>query len=175
MMRSIGRFNIYLAAALAVVMVAGCKSAKSKEKKDRTIVELHLEVPQDGTDRNEAVPIYRSNPSYVNVEKEPFLDTGNVEAARVVDEQNGLFHIELKFNWQGTLLLDGVTTDNHHRRIAVMATIGKESRWLGAPLIQRRMSDGIFTFTPDATREESDQIVRGLNNLHKELKDRDKW
>jgi preprotein translocase subunit SecD len=173
---SFARFNLYLAAALGLMLFAGCKSPeerkKAEDKKELATLSLHLEVAEDGTDRNSPVPIFREKPVYVNVEKEPFLDQGAIEAASVVDALGG-FSLRLKFNWQGTLILDGITTDNHKRRIAILAKFGKESRWLGAPIIQRRISDGILTFTPDATKEEAQRIAHGLNNLVGEVKKHD--
>jgi preprotein translocase subunit SecD len=173
MMINFVRFNIYLAAALGLILATGCASSKSKEKKEATTIELHLEANQDGTPQNAPVPVYRAKPMYVNVEKDAFLDGGYLEKARVVDQLGG-FVIELKFDWEGIRILDGVTTDNHNRRVAVFAKFGKDPRWLGAPVIRRRISDGVLSFTPDATREEADRIVRGLNNLAVELKKRDK-
>ena len=40
-----------------------------------------------------------------------------------------------------------------------------EGRWLAAPRINKRIADGVLVFTPDATREEAEQIALGLNNL----------
>jgi len=45
-------------------------------------------------------------------------------------------------------------------------------RWLAAPLINRRMADGMITFTPDASREETEKFVEGLNNSAKKLNSR---
>jgi hypothetical protein len=45
-----------------------------------------------------------------------------------------------------------------------------ENRFLGAPLITKRITDGVFVFTPDATREEAERIVAGLNNVIAKLK-----
>ena len=116
------------------------------------------------------MPIYRASPIYVNVQKMEFLDGGYVEHARVVDDL-GSFAIEIKFNSWGAVTLDGITTDNRGcKRIAVMCTFGSGPRWLGAPIIKQRISDGMFTFTPDATREEADRIVKGLNDVAKALK-----
>jgi hypothetical protein len=41
----------------------------------------------------------------------------------------------------------------------------RESAWLTAVLIRDRISSGLFRFTPDATREECNRIVRGLRNV----------
>ena len=40
--------------------------------------------------------------------------------------------------------------------------------WLAAPMTNKRISDGVLVFTPDASREEADRIVLGLNNVAKE-------
>jgi preprotein translocase subunit SecD len=166
------RFNIYLAAVLATMAAAGCASSH-KDKGPTTLLSLHLEVSPDDTDTSSPVPVLRANPSYVNVDKESVLDEGSIDSARVVDDLGG-FHIQVKFNWEGAMVLDGVTTDNHNRRIAVLARWDKESRWLAAPVIKRRISDGVYDFTPDATREEAQRIVLGLNNLAAKVKDQDK-
>ena len=44
-----------------------------------------------------------------------------------------------------------------------------EGRWLAAPLIRQRISDGTLSFSPDASREEMERLVFGLNEaLRKE-------
>ncbi|MDB6124451.1 MAG: hypothetical protein JWQ71_3444 [Pedosphaera sp.] len=169
------RFNIYLLALLALLTVCGCQSPERKKKKEVTNIALHLETNQDGTERNEGVPIYRDKTAqfYINVEKDTFLDEGDIEEAKIVDELGG-FAIQLKFTWRGTQLLDGVTSSNRGKRIAVFARFSKDPRWLGAPIITKHISNGTFTFTPDASREEAERIVRGINNVAKEAKKMDK-
>jgi hypothetical protein len=41
----------------------------------------------------------------------------------------------------------------------------RASAWLAAYLIRERDTSGIFRFSPDATREETQRIVRGLKNV----------
>ena len=36
---------------------------------------------------------------------------------------------------------------------------------MAAPRIARRISNGVISFTPDATRDEAEQIAIGLNNV----------
>lgn len=48
------------------------------------------------------------------------------------------------------------------------------SGWLAAVLVRDRISNGVFRFTPDATRAEGDRIVRGLRNVIAENKDNGK-
>ena len=61
------------------------------------------------------------------------------------------------------------TSQYKGQHIAVFSQFG-DARWLAAPQITQQISDGVFVFTPDATMEESERIVRGLNNIAKEIK-----
>ncbi len=172
------RFNIYLCAALAAVLACGCQSSKpdsdkastdKKEKKQVSTVQLHMEADPDGLSEIVPVSIYRSSPIEVSMTKEPFLDSRDLEEAKVVEEPGGLFSIRLRFNWEGAAILDSVTSSNPGRRIGIYGDF-KEKRWLASPIIRKRISDGVLTFTPDATREEAERLVRGLNNVAKEVK-----
>jgi preprotein translocase subunit SecD len=154
--------NIILLLAGAL---AGCES--SKDQKELSQIELHLETSADGTDFTQTVPIYRAAPNYLTVERSSSIDERDLVKASVVDE-NG-FAIQLQFDEHGVLVLENLTRGNPGRRIAVLARFG-ESRWLAAPLSPKPIIDGKFTFTPDATREEAERIVRGLNNEVEELK-----
>jgi hypothetical protein len=168
MMKVFARFNIYLCCALALVsLAAGCRSSE-KKKKDLTIIELHQEVTPDGASDNKPVTIFREHPINVNVDISPFVDTPDVDEAKLIDDFGG-FMIQLKFNWRGTQLLNSITTANRGRRIAVFCRF-PEPRWLASPVVQRSISDGTFTFTPDATRAEAERIVKGLNEVIAEFK-----
>src|ERR1035437_5714167 len=129
------RFNIYLALALALAAVCGCKtSGDTNPKKLLTTFRLHLEASRDGTKANEPVPIYREKPVMVNVEKMPFLTEVNVAEARVIDVVGG-FALRIRFDHPGTALFEEYTIANRGRRIAVFTQFGdkiKDSRWLAA-------------------------------------------
>ena len=162
----VSRFNIYLCAGvIALVATCGCQSVGGK--KEASTLRLHLEVTPDGTDRSTPVPIYRESPIYVNVEKAPFLDEGAVAKASVVEVMGG-FSIFIQFDRRGSWLLEQYTVANKGRRIGVFSQFG-QTRWLAAPIISKPIADGAFVFTPDATREEADRIVRGLNNVAKKV------
>lgn len=169
------RFNIIFMILAALLMV-GCSSAdKKKDKKDKkkdkqaTALRFHLEVNRDGTPYNGAVPIQRSNPILVNVERTPILDENNLRKAEVVAVDDfGGFAIKLTFNERGTFYLDNLTTQHKGRRLAVFCH-WTEDRWLAAPIIKKRIPDGVLVFTPDANREEAERIVAGLNNVIKTL------
>jgi preprotein translocase subunit SecD len=157
------RFNSYLLLALLSLCAVGCKSMK---KKDATTLRLHQEVGADAGERSSPVPIYRASPMYVNVEKNPFITEGHITKASVIDAL-GSFQIMIQFDRRGTWLLEQYTTAHRGRRIAVFSQFG-EVRWLAAPMMNKRISDGVLVFTPDASREEAERIVLGLNNVAKE-------
>ena len=166
------RFNTYLLAMLLAAVACGCQSSGGKQpRKALSTVRLHLQAGHDQNKATESIPVYRENPIWVNVQKEPFLTEANVTGASVVDEVGG-FVLRIQFNQDGTALLEECTTANHGRKLAVFSQFGeklKDCRWLAAPVITHRISDGVLTFTPDATREEADEIALGLNNVAKKV------
>jgi hypothetical protein len=154
------RFNAYLVITLLALSGAGCQALK---KKEASTLRVHLEVNPDGTDKNGPVPVYRQNPVYVNVENSAFLTEANIAKASVV-EAMGSFQIMIQYDRRGMWLLEQYSTANRGRRMAIFSTFG-QARWLAAPVLQKRITDGLLVFTPDATREESERIVRGLSNV----------
>ena len=76
----------------------------------------------------------------------------------------GGFSIVLRFDFHGKLALEHASTAYKGNRIAIHAQF-PERRWLAAPRVSTRITDGVITFTPDATREEAELIVQGLNNV----------
>lgn len=162
-------FNFFLLMALALSL--GCKTAEEKEKANRaTSLRLHLETNVDGTPYNHPVPIYRENPILVNVKDAAVLDEAFMREAQVIDvDELGGWGIKIVFDATGTRRLQHITTANKGRRMAIYAH-WEDPRWLAAPLITRNITNGVFIFTPDASREEAEEIVEGLNNVIEKLK-----
>jgi hypothetical protein len=167
------RFNVYLCVALPLVLaLAGCQTEARKRRHQPSTIRIHVEVPADRTNLSERVPIYRAHPFMVNVDKQPILTEANIAEASVIDVVGG-FAIRLQFDRQGTEILEQRSVESRSQRFAIFCQFGRgltESRWLAAPIIGRRITDGALVFTPDATREESDNIVLGLNNIAREVK-----
>ena len=157
-------FNLYLILLLALT---GCQT--TGRKKEASTLRLHVEVNPDGTDRSAPVPIGRGGSSFpINVEREPFLKEGNITQAWVVDALGG-YQILVQYDRKGTLLLEQYSTAYKGKRVAIFSQFG-EARWLAAPIMTSRITDGTFVFTPDATREEAERIVRGLNTVAREVR-----
>jgi hypothetical protein len=111
------------------------------------------------------------------VQNEPFLTEVQVASAKVVDVLGG-FDLQIQLNHQGTLLLQQYSADNRGRHYAIFTQFGekgKESRWLAAPEFSMLISDGLIQFTPDASREEADEIAIGLNNAAKKNEKDVQW
>lgn len=162
-------FNTYLLAFL-VVFAAGCETTGADRKGSAKFatLRLHLEANPDGTDRSAPVPIHRERPVLVNVEKNPFLHEGNIAQATLVEEL-GSFAIAVRFDRQGAMVLENISSAYKGKHIAIFSQFG-ETRWLAAPRMTRQITDGVLVFTPDATREEAERIVRGLNQVAAKLK-----
>ena len=178
-------FNTYLL-ALLVLGAAGCETTQSakapkapnatkttkanpkQNTKDLTTLSLHLEVNRDGTDRNAPVSVFRENPMLINAERTSFLNEGRIVKATLDEDPDGLVSIRIHFDRSGGWLLENITSANSGKHIVIFSQFG-DARFLAAPIINGRITDGVFIFTPDATRTEAERIVRGLNNVAAKL------
>ena len=117
------------------------------------------------------------------------LTESDLSQAKLVDNPDGTYAIQLSFNDHGKLVLDMQTTSNPGKHLIIFAKFPPKgwkepkedagaavekppagqprmSAWLAAPLIPRNgFSNGALQFAPDASRQESELIVRGLNNM----------
>ena len=161
------RYNSYLLLAMMLVCATGCLGPKSKQKRQVALLRVHLEVFGDATGANEPVSIGRASPMTVVINKEPFLTEAEVMGANVVEDAGG-FTLQIQLDRRGTQLLEMYSASNHGKHLAIFCQFGEKlskARWLTAPVISRRISNGLLMFTPDADREEAAEIALGLNNL----------
>jgi hypothetical protein len=175
------RFNIYLL-LVSAALAGGCsstttdpkKAEKQKEKAEKKLaaaMALYPEVQPQSMDFSKRVSIVRDHPFSVNIDSAPILTEANIAEARMLDATAGVV-LQIQFDHEGTWLLESFTSANPGKRLAILCQFGdkmKESRWLAAPMIPKRISNGVLTFTPDASREETEKIVAGLNNVAKKV------
>lgn len=162
------RINLYLALLLFVAAASGCATEEERRlKEEASSLRLYLEQESDRGDQTTVVPIYRAAPSLVRIDKNYFLDEGHLIRADVVDVVGG-FAIAVEFDFHGRLVLENVSNSYRGRRIAIYSMF-TDGRWLAAPRMVQRITDGKLVFTPDATREEAERLVRGLNNVAVQL------
>jgi preprotein translocase subunit SecD len=166
------RFNLYFWGLVLALTGAGCISSKDREDKFPATLRIHLETNPLPLDQSERILVLRSAPMAVTVEKNPFLNESQISEAAVVETTEG-FKLLVQFNRQGTWLLEQYTSANSHRRIAIRSQFRISTnvfdRWIAAPLVQYRITDGMLSFTPDADRTEAEAIARGLNNVAKKV------
>jgi hypothetical protein len=167
------RFNIYLSIGiLAALLASGCHSVpadKKPPKKGYGVLRLHIETNVDGTDKNGTVMIGRREPFPLNVNKLPFIEETQFARVSRTDDGMGGFGLSVQLDRQGTWLLEQYTVAKKGRRIAVFAEL-EDFHWIAAPVITKRITNGVFAFTPDASREEVDKLVLGLNHRIKKLR-----
>lgn len=165
------RFNIYFALAVALTLLCGCKTdqEKAKEKTDAVVgaMRVHIEAGASDAGSTQTISVLRSDPVLVTIVDEPILTEASLIAAKVIDTPGG-FAIEVKFDEISASLLEQYTAENPGRHLVIFGQWGDkpgDGRWLAAPLITHRISDGTLAFTPDMSRKEADQLVLGLNNV----------
>jgi len=167
-----GGINLILVILLCVCV--GCHTPEKKEAhkddpKEATELHFHVEANPDPAGRTIQVPVLRSRPILITVERDAVLDEGYLTKAQVVDtDEMGGYAIKLTFDDRGTRRLNQVTLEHRGQHLAINAA-WLESRWIAAPLLTHRITNGEFIFTPDATREESERIVAGLQHVIQKL------
>jgi len=162
-------FNIYLALAILTGLACGCQS--DKKKPQTAALRVHIEVSPDPTGSSQPISVIRSDPVLVTIKREPILTEANLMEAKVIDAQGG-FALQFKFDGSGTWMVEQYSAANPGRHFAIFGQWSEkpvDSRWLAAPLITHRIAGGTLVFTPDCSREEADQLVRGLNEAAKEI------
>jgi hypothetical protein len=157
------RFNLFLA-LMALALLCGCQT--DKKDKEVSVLRIHIEASPQSSGSTETVSVLRSDPLLVTVFKEAILNEANLVQAKVIDARGG-FGIQLQFDESSALVLEQYSAANPGKHFVVFGQWGEkptDGRWLAAPLITRRISDGRFSFTPDMSRTNADRLVLGLNN-----------
>jgi preprotein translocase subunit SecD len=168
------RFNLFLALAVLLTPLCGCTSLFHKNQPVGAM-RIHIELAPENaaaqTGEAETVSLLRANPVQVTIDKTPILTEANLLAAKVIATPDAPA-IEVRFDENGTWILEQYTASNPGRHLVIYGQWGKklkEGRWLAAPLITGRLNYGILSFTPDMTRDEANKFVLGLNSVAKQF------
>ncbi len=166
------RFNIYLVLGLVLLAGWGCRSVAPGRGKPLATLRVHLEAAPEEATMSREISFSRSNPMRLRVQRVALLDEGSVSEAKVIEDALGGFALQVQFNPHGTMLLEQATATNVGRRLVIFSEFGPKLsnyRWLAAPLIRHRIQDGRLVFTPDATRQEAEEIAAALNRIAHKL------
>lgn len=172
MMKRFWRFNLHFA-VLALLLAAGCSTTEEKERKKQIAsLRIHIEGRRNIMEQSPKAT-FRSGEA-ININQDIALTDMSLVSAEMVETPGG-FSLKLNFDRHGQMKLEAISIANRDKRLAILAawSTGKkdhpgESRWLAAPVLRQRNSSGSLVFTPDASREEAEMIVRGLNNAVKQ-------
>jgi hypothetical protein len=182
-----GWFNIYFISAWAALAV-GCHSGGLHfHKKQVATIRLYLQTSDQASDSGKVLVTRQNIP--MTIQRDPFLDESDLRQARLVDDPDGTYAIELVFDDHGAAALDMKTIGNRGRCIVIFSHFPppgtkedapetepsqpkpatpdapRRSGWISAVMINGRMANGTLRFTPDATRAEAETIVAGLKNV----------
>ena len=158
------RFNLFLALA-ALALLCGCQTDKKKEK-EVSVLRVHIEASPQSAGSTQTITVLRDDPLLVTIFKDAILSEANLTEAKVIDAQGG-FAIQLQFDENNTMVLEQYSASYRGKHFVIFGQWGDkptDGRWLAAPLITRRISDGKLSFTPDMSRTNADRLVLGLNN-----------
>jgi SecD-like export protein len=164
------RFNLYLAMAAALALLCGCQIFRHKGPS--AALRIHIQVNADSLGTSQTISVLRAEPVQLTISHDPILTEANIVAARVINSPGG-FAIEVQFDENGSWLLEQYSAANPGGHFAIFGQWGDKlanGRWLAAPLITRRIANGLLAFTPDASRAEADELVLGLNNVAAEMR-----
>jgi preprotein translocase subunit SecD len=166
-------FNIIL--VLGILFLTGCETTASsrKGKKEVSTFRVHLETHKDTGDRTRQILFPREQPATLTIEVQPILTEANVAQASVTEGPDG-FSLRVQLDRRGVWLLENYSATRIGRRLVIFSDFGRE-RWLAAPVISRRVPDGVLVFTPDATLEEAQRIARGLNYVAAKIRKNEKF
>jgi len=167
-------FNKYLTVCIIAIctlmLTAGCASTKSK-KNYPPIMQFYLESTIPDPERNLKVRISEEPPVDITIDRSRLMDQSNIRNIGIV-ERTGTFALMIAFDYRGTRILEQISTANRGQRCAIYCefTFNKTnvSRWLGAPVITHRITDGILEFTPRMSREEAEVLVKQMQPVIKQ-------
>jgi len=168
-------FNHYLVPIMVLALLCGCQTPERKRKQAITSIRLHLEAHPDPTGRTEVVAVHQNPLVQMSVDKTPFLTDADLQSAKLIEVVGG-YAVKLQFDKKGTWILEEYTSGNLGSHLVIFCQFPElpeyklnHGRWLAAMKISARIGDGSLVFAPDATREETELIVLGLNHVAKEL------
>lgn len=148
------------------------KAQKQKEKEDRkklSILKFFLETPLGSSTGIKEVQVFRAWPETIYISTDPFIDERDFQEVNLINSPDGTFQIEFVLTSEGSSILQNITGRYRGRRMVIFGNFG-DPRYLGAPKIEKVITDGRITITPDASLEEAERFVLGMKNTIRIIK-----
>lgn len=169
-------FNLFLALATVLLALCGCQSLEKdigmKKDEAKGTMRVHIELPPENSGAikvSQTISLLRADPVQVTIDRDAILTEANLLAAKLISTPEAPA-VEVRFEDKGAWVLEQYSAANPGRHFVIFAQWGtnlESSRWIAAPLITHRIKDGILSFTPDMSKKEEDEFVKGLNNVIK--------
>ena len=164
----LGRINTYFT-ALAVVLLTGCVSTgPGKGDTDLSTIRVHLETNPDNIGMSRRIQVGPEPLQSFSVAG-PALGEMHLLAAQLWEGNAGEYAVHLQFDRQGAQMLEMYSMSYRGKRLAIFSQF-PHPRWVGTFRMDRRIGDGTLLFRPDATRDEAQRLVTGLNKAVAKLK-----
>ena len=152
------------------------KAQKAKEKEESkklSLTEIYLETPKGSNTEVHEVQVFRAWPETISVSRKSFLDSRDFQSVSILkNEEDNTFQIEYILTAEGSSILQNITGRYRGRRMIIFANFG-DPRYLGAPKIDKVITDGRIVITPDASLEEAERYILGMRNTIRTIKKRD--
>jgi hypothetical protein len=171
------RFNLFLALATLLLPFYGCKSMEKdlgmKKEQMMGAMRVHVELPPENAGQinvSQTISLMRADPVQVSIDKDAILTESSLLAAKLINTPAAPA-VEVRFDEKGGWILEQYSAANPGRHFVIFAQWGtnlESTRWIAAPLISHRIKDGALSFTPDMSKKEVDEFVKGLNNAIKQ-------
>jgi hypothetical protein len=161
------RFNLYFVPVLLWLLVSGCALWRHHTGPTAAL-RVHGESDATGSGSIKTISVLRAQPVSLSISDDPILTEADVVSAKLLDSPGGGFRIEVQFELTAGWQLEQFTAGNPGKHLAIFGQWSDQlmdGRWLAAPRIVRRIADARLVFTPDASREEADKLVKGLNEV----------
>ncbi len=174
------KLQLLLSLLSTLILAIGCNYANYSVETKRNKAQFAFFIegfPRQG-EETKLLKFHQAKPKFIHIDPNPVLkgDSGMLTSSKVIDTEDGLHAIQLDFTTLGQSVMEHITTNYRARRLyVVVAQSDVQSktnkiimRCIGAKYIQQTVSAPYMVFTPDASREESENIV---NLANKTLKD----
>lgn len=167
----LGRINTYFS-ALAAALLLGCETTNSTTGKkgdtELSSLRVHLETHPDNIGMSRKIDVGPEPLQSFSVAG-PALGEMHLLAAQLWEGTAGEYAIHLQFDRSGVQMLEMYSMSYRGKRLAIFSQF-PQPRWVGTVRMDRRIADGALLFRPDATRDEAQRIVSGLNKAVAKLK-----
>ena len=163
------RFNLYFLPAI-LCLALGCHTQSKDKDKAIGILRVHIESETQAAG-GKTVQVLRAEPVSINIVNQAILSEADLVSARLLEAPGGCA-LQLQFNSAGAWTLEQFSSINPGKHLVIFGQWGEkkeDGRWLAAPLITRRINNGIISFTPDMSRDDAYRFVLGLNNFSKKM------